>query len=157
MKIEVEVYIIDDYDTRTIKIKGIRPCCDEMMGTKMFDIAFCDPDDERPTLCLKEKQYDYSWDSDIEWENYYEVGYCPFCGVPVSICVEKTINEVDSYEKYKSRRDSLCEKVRMLDSKSECAKINNEIKKLDKEMDWYFTNDSIHAVDRDGECKWKLI
>ena len=44
----------------------------------------------------------------------------------------------------KERRDLILELVRKTDSKSACSQMENEIKEIDRKMDWYLEDSSIH-------------
>ena len=87
---------------------------------------------------------DYSWGDTFDWEEYQEIKFCPFCGKPIEINVLKEIPIAQVYDALKERRDLILELVRKTDSKSACSQMENEIKEIDRKMDWYLEDSSIH-------------
>lgn len=153
MKIDVLIYSIDTAEEciprdmpmeRTIKIKEFRPCCREVVKAQNVDIKFADPEDKMPTLVLINKHVDYSWGDTFDWEEYQEIKFCPFCGKPVEINVLKEIPIAQVYDALKERRDLILAKIRKTDSKSACSQMENEIKEINRKMDWYLEDSSIH-------------
>ena len=153
MKIDVLIYSMDTGEeciprdmpmVRTIKIKEFRPCCREVVKAKNVDIKFAEPEDETPALVLINRHVDYSWGDTFDWEEYQEIKSCPFCGKPIEINVLKKIPIAQVYDALKERQDLILAQIRKTDSKSACSQMENEIKEINRKMDWYLEDSSIH-------------
>lgn len=134
-------------DTRSYKFKPFSWCCDKIKENPC--ISFSDSveidsnnldnylDDECTfpafALCHTESDYD-----DIEWDTYYRINHCPFCGEKIDISVTGEEDVDDYYKILCKQREELWKKYNKTDSKKKAQELYDKVHELDNQIDWLY-------------------
>lgn len=133
-------------ETRGYKYKPFNFCCDKIAENPC--VVFSDSveiDDNNldgyldyectfPAFALVHTESDY----DVDWDTYYKISHCPFCGEPIEITV---VGEEDMDEYYKTlskQREELWKKYNRTDSKKRSQELYEQVRKLDDQINWLY-------------------
>ena len=133
-------------ETRGYKYKPFDFCCDKIAENPC--IVFSDSveiDDNNlddyldyectfPAFALVHTESDY----DVDWDTYYKISHCPFCGEPIEITVVGEEDVEEYYKSLKAKRDELWKKHNRTDSKKRSQELYEQVRKLDDQINWLY-------------------
>lgn len=132
--------------TRGYKFKPFSWCCDKIQENPC--IVFSDSveiDDNNlddyldyectfPAFALVHTDNDY----DVDWDTYYKINHCPFCGEPIEITVVGEEDVEEYYKNLKAKRDELWKEHNRTDSKKKAQELYEQVRKLDDQINWLY-------------------
>ena len=144
MKIELIRQRFDE--TREYKYQPLDVCCGNIAENPC--IVFSDSveiDDNNlddyldyectfPAFALVHTESDY----DVDWDTYYKISHCPFCGEPIEITVVGEEDVEEYYKNLKAKRDELWKKHNRTDSKKRSQELYEQVRKLDDQINWLY-------------------
>ena len=144
MKIELIRQKFDE--RRGYKYKPFDFCCDKIVGNPC--IVFSDSveiDDNKlddyldyectfPAFALVHTESDY----DVDWDTYYKISHCPFCGEPIEISVVGEEDVDDYYKNLSKQREELWKKYNKTDSKKKAQELYDQVHELDNQINWLY-------------------
>ena len=133
--------------SESYKIVDIKPCCDTITHTNIIDLRngwFNNSEfyyEAEIGIALHEENAYIDEDDYLNTnDKYYKINHCPFCGAEIHI---KIVSEIDKTEEYKTLEkevNALREKTRKCDSKKKSYELENEVRKLDNELNNFYCN-----------------
>jgi hypothetical protein len=143
MEVRVEKWIVDD--CVSYKILDIDKCCDRLINSKNINLnnEFDENDiyaiDDRYSIKITRSEF---IDEDFGDTYFYEtINYCPWCGSRIDIEIINTIDKTEEYKQLKTERDILWKKVCKTDSRKKESEIREQIRELDKKMNYMLSSD----------------
>jgi len=136
MKIEVEKWTFED--CVSYKMINFVRCCDKI--------------DKFPCICLDNQSEpeirDFSYGAFIKTleypetkTTYHKIDCCPFCGEKIEVEIPKKTNKNNEYKLLKTERYLLTKERMATDSISKMNEINEKIRKIDEEIDYFYKSD----------------
>lgn len=144
MKIQL-IKVKLDGSNYVYKYKPFTYCCKKMQNDET--IKFSDEDivdcldnslDENgfslPQFCISTVKIEGCWDDEWSVINNYPIRFCPYCGEKIIIEIVDEVNANNSLINMKEAREKLRVKCSQTDSKKEEAKLKEQIKRIDNQI-----------------------
>lgn len=105
MNIKVKEYKIDTLNSTEYKILSIDKCCDKILRNSSINLynAYIDSPKNIHEPIVSIRQYQSTYECDFDY--YYKMNFCPFCGEKIDIKIDSVENVTEEYEK--SRKESI--------------------------------------------------
>ena len=130
--------------TRGYKIKSMDWCCEKIKDNPVIDLfdKTCEGKEKGmedvPAVMIYTTEIINSWGDEFEQENLYPISYCPYCAEKIEISVVKEQDVSEGYDKLTNLRESLWDKRKKTDSKTEEAALYQQIQELDKKINDFY-------------------
>jgi len=144
MNIEIEKWIIKEKEiicNVAHKIVAVTKCCDDILDEDYLDTTSKDDYGTYIGYGVKLVRTEYD-----EYCYYKGIKYCPFCGKPINIIVDDTIDYTDSYNKLKERQGELYKKLNKADSVKSRKTIYTEVEEINKRISYMYKDDGIEIL-----------
>ena len=145
MNIEIEKWIIKEKEiicNVAHKIVAVTKCCEDILDEDYLDLTSKDDYGNYIGYGVKLVRTD-TYDEDYY---YKDIKYCPFCGKPINIIVDDTIDYTDSYNKLKEQQGELYKKLNRSDSVKSRKTIYTEIEEINKRISYMYKDDGIEIL-----------
>ena len=153
MKIKVEKWITDEYESESYKILSMEKCCDDLIISPNITINYEENEKDHHQLdreysvklirCECDVVDSYGYD-----KYYYEsIKYCPHCGELIEIQIVSEINKIEERKKLRKERDILWKKCCGTDSKKEADILKQQVRELDDKLNYILTSDGFEKYD----------
>lgn len=144
---KIELIKLKFNNTCSYKYKPFKHCCNEIQNDKAIvftgeDLVHSDDcwDDERyiPRFCTSHTEVITSYEDEWEQTDNYPIKYCPHCGEKIEISVVDEVNVSDKYKELPKQREELWMKSQRTDSKKEAFELEEQVRKLDKQINSFY-------------------
>lgn len=144
MNIKIEKWIIKEKETIcnvAHKIVAVTKCCEDILDEDYLDLTSKDDYGTCIGYGIKLVRTEYD-----EYYYYKDIKYCPFCGSPINIIVDDTIDYTDSYNKLKEQQGELYKKLNKSDSVKSRKTIYTEVEEINKRISYMYKDDGIEVL-----------
>ena len=141
MNIKLVKQTFDNNDV-SWKTKEMDFCCESMQKNPLIDLENEYDENsgflEHPNMMLWHSEIIHDWEDEYENDYYYAIKYCPFCGEKIKVVIEEKEDISDVYKYLDDRRLYLSKKRNATDSKKKEAKLSDELKKVDNDINMFY-------------------
>lgn len=148
MNIEIEKWVINDREWEVNvahKIVAVTKCCDDILDEDYLILTSKDNYGTNMGYGFKLIRTEQEYDGNVEYY-YKDIKCCPFCGKPINVIVDDTIDYTDSYKRLTEKQEELYKKRNKSDSIKNRNKFDIEIKEVDKRVSYIWNDDGIKAL-----------